>query len=177
MKTIIFQGVFDSESVSDLIEKIEQPHYDEKETDIRLLLSCAGGEENMAQALIDCINRLPDEYDFELVITFAAISSAFDVFLMTKCKKRLYDGAYAIVHLLTREVSSREVIHDKKGIENKLIDELSRRNAKYLEKLDALGVFTQKELKKISKGKEVFVDGYRLQKIIDNQQKHGSKRK
>lgn len=170
MKTIIFREDFSPETAQELIDKIEQPGVEEKEHDIRILLSSSGGETDMTQAVADCINDLPEEFNIELVVTFRACSSAFNLFVNTKCKKRLYDGANASVHLYTRDVSAREIINSKSSYDKFLVNDLNKRNVKYLEWLDGVGVFTAKELKKISKGEDVFIGKKKLQKIIDDQE-------
>ena len=175
MKTIIFREDFTPETVQELIDKIEQPGVEEKEYDIRILLSSQGGETDMAQAVVDCINELPEKFNIELVVTYHVCSSAFDLFVNTRCKKRLYNEANAIVHLYTRNVSAREIINSQDSYDKFLVGLLKTLNVKYLEWLKGLGIFTTKELKELSKGEDVYVERKRLQKIIDEQKnnKHG----
>lgn len=169
MKTIIFREDFTPETVQELIDGIEQPGKEEKEFDIRILFSNCGGEGDMAQAVVDCINELPEEFNVEFVVTYQAVSAAFDVFVKLKCKKRLYSHANAIVHLYSRNVSAREIINATESYDKFLLNELNVGNARYLKWLESLDVFTAKELKKISKGKDVYVERKRLQRIIDRQ--------
>jgi len=171
MKTIIFREELTPESVQELIDKIEQPHEDIVEHDIRILFSSIGGHSDMAEALIDCINGLDKEFNLELVVTYQAVSGAFDVFVKAKCKKRLYRNANGVVHLFDRSFSSRDVINSKNSYDKHLLAEINDMNAEYLEWLEELGIFTGKELKRISRGKDVYVERERLQKIIDKQSK------
>jgi len=169
MKTIIFRDELEAESVQKLIDAIEQPHVEEKEHEIRILFSCPGGFSDMALAVIDCINGLPEKFKVELVVTYQANSAAFDIFVKTKCKKRLYTDANSIVHLYSRLAETRDIIHDKDSYDKFLLDRVNDLNEEYLGWLEGLEIFTQKELKRISKGKDVYVERERLQKIIDNQ--------
>lgn len=169
MKTIIFREDFTPETAQKLINEIEQPNEDPKEYDIRILFSNCGGEGDMAQAVVDCINELPAEFDVEFVVTYQVISAAFDVFVKLKCKKRLYPQANAIVHLFTRQVSVRETVNATESYDKFLLNDLNVGNAKYLKWLEGLNVFSLKELKGISKGRDVYLGRKRLQKIIDNQ--------
>ena len=171
MKTIIFRDELDPETVQVLIDEIEQPHVEVKEHDIRVLFSSIGGHSDMAEAVIDCINELPEKYDVELVITHQAVSAAFDIFVKTKCRKKLYEGANGIVHLFDRSVSTRDVINTKGSYDEFLLKNINDMNEKYLWWLESLKIFTKKELKKISQGRDVYVERERLQKIIDNQNK------
>ncbi len=171
MKTIIFRDELDPETVQKLIDDIEQPHEENKEHDIRILLSCHGGDADMSMAVINCINTLSKEFKVELVITYRANSAAFIIFVKTNCKKSLYDGAHSVVHLLDKIISMNDVLNSKKSYDKFLVNNVQLRNTKYLKWLKSLKIFTQKELKKISRGKDVYVERERLQKIIDNQNK------
>ena len=171
MKTIIFREELNPDTVQKLIDDIEQPHEEDKEHNIKILMSCRGGQSDMGQAVIDCINELPEEFEVELVVTYQANSSAFNIFVKTKCKKRLYEGANSAVHLFERIVSSKDIVNNKDSYDKFLLDEANDSNEKYLWWLENLGIFTKKELKKIAKGGDVYVERERLQKIIDNQNK------
>jgi hypothetical protein len=175
MKTIIFREDFSPETTQALINEIEQPGQREKEHDIRILFSCQGGASDMAQAVEDCINELPESFNVELVVTYQACSSAFDLFVKAKCQKRLYDEANAIVHLYSRDVSAREVINSDDSYDKFLVEYLKKANLRYLAWLKRLDIFTPKELKRIAKGGDVYVERRRLQKIIDDQEesRHG----
>lgn len=171
MKTIIFREDIEPEATQSLIDDIEQPHEEAKEHNIKILFSSPGGQMDMAQAIVDCINGLSDEFDVELVVTYQALSAGFDIFVKTKCKKTLYSTAHGLVHLYTRDLSVRNIINNKKSYDRFLLDEMNNRNAEYLEWLESLKIFTKKELKRVSRGGDVYVERERLQKIIDNQNK------
>ena len=171
MKTIIFRGELNPESAQNLINDIEQPHEEFRETDIKILFSSMGGQMDMAQAVIDCINGLPKEFKVEFIVSYQVNSCAFNIFVKINCKKRLYEGSNAVVHLFERIVSSKDIIHNKDSYDRFLVDLADDENVKYLEWLESLGVFKRKELKKIARGGDVYVEGERLQKIIDNQNK------
>jgi len=173
MKTIIFRDELNPESVQQLIDEIEQPGVstEDKEYDIRILMSSVGGQSDMAKAVIDCINGLSKDFKMELVVTFQANSAAFEIFVKAECKKRLYDTANAVVHLYDRLVSSKDIIHDKDSYDEFLLAGVNDANEDLLKWFDSLGIFTKKELKRIAKGKDVYVERERMQIIIDKQNK------
>jgi len=77
------------------------------------------------------------------------------------------DGAISIIHLMNRDVSARELIHDKESLESFLVEDLNEGNVKYLEWLMDLPKFlTEKEIKKISEGKDVYINTKRLRKLL-----------
>jgi len=93
LKTILFDGGLNNENVQALIDDIQQPHMDDKETDVVLYFSSEGGFRHSTQALIECINTLPEEYNFKMVFYWRVHSSAFDVLVNVNCRKEIQDGA------------------------------------------------------------------------------------
>lgn len=175
MKTIIFRDELNPETVTALIDEIEQSGCDSPETDIRVLFSSPGGQADMTQAIVDCVNELPEDWNVEFVFTHQVHSASFRIFVDLQCKKRLYDSAHALVHLYSRSIDALEYTKKKGSYDSFLMNKLEDANNRFYKWLKGLDLFTKKELNKIWKGGDVFVDYDRLQKIIDDQ--NGGKRR
>ncbi len=167
MKTIIFDGDLSNENVQALIDDIEQPHADIVETDIVLYFSSNGGSRHSSQMLIDCVNRLPKDTIFKMIFYWQVHSAAFDVFVRARCTKVVYDGAISILHVMDRTVNSKDYLHNKKSFDAFLVEDVNDANEKYLEWLAGLPKFlTDKETRRISKGKDVYISNKRLRKLL-----------
>lgn len=170
MKTIIFEGELNNENVRELIDDLQQPYVEEPETDIVLYFSSEGGYYHCGVVLIDVINSLPKEYNLKMIFYWKMFSAAFDVFVRVKCKKEVCTGSVGLVHLMNRDVGALGMINDKKSFDRFLANELEDGNEEYLKWLmDLPGMFTQKEIKKIAKGRDVYINTKRLQKFLKKQ--------
>ena len=169
MKTIIFEGELNNENVQELVDELQQPYIEEPEDDIVLYFSSKGGYDHSAEIIIDCINSLPEERKVKIVFYFAVYSAAFNMFIRCKCKKVVKWGAIGLVHLVTRDVGVREAINDNESFDKFLLDNTNDVNEEYLKWIEGLDCFTPKELKELSKGRDVFLNSKKLKKILKNQ--------
>jgi len=172
MKTIIFDDTLDKESIQTLIDDIEQPHVDDPEKDLLIYFSSDGGYWYASQMLIRCLNNLPKTFSVKIVFFWRIYSAAFNVLIDVKCEKEVLDGAVALLHLLDRDVSSREYIHDKTSFSKFLVDDMNRYNEKYLAWMAALpGFLSEDDVKVLSEGRDVYADSVRINDLLENLKK------
>lgn len=151
---------------ADLFEKItnflnEVP----LEEEINIWLSSNGGQSLITEAIRDLFEA--DER--VTLIAFDTIaSSALDLFLTTKCNKRLTPGTNAMYHQ-TAYPNVKVLRKDKKpmfGNQEPIIEDVSRTEIEADEIISR--ILTDKEIKKYNKGEEIWIGYQRLKEIYDN---------
>lgn len=145
-----------------LIKFYNKRHND---ADCTIYISTSGGCTLATEAIIDLINRYKS---ITTIIAYGKLfSSGFDVFFRTSCKKILLPSSVGMYHL-----SSLELTYNENGKPNYKSDV---QDLKYIkaQKERTMSVatslnFTEKESKKLSKGKDVYFQYNRLKELLEN---------
>jgi len=98
MKYIRFNEKITTESITSLIEKITD--------DCFVYFDSEGGHTDGANMFIHFTKNTP--HKITLVVTLEICSCALDMFLFSKTKKVVLDGAYAILHTYSRSLEMRD---------------------------------------------------------------------
>jgi hypothetical protein len=100
MKYISFDEIITKESVITLIEKITD--------DCVIYFDSEGGHTDGANMFMHFAENTT--HKITLVVTLEVSSCALDMFLFSKTKKVILDGAYAILHTYSRSLEMRDTI-------------------------------------------------------------------
>lgn len=181
MRTIIFNDEISKKTVKHLISEIEgkdglvkQQNVDnEKKTEhkkiqIKIYFTTAGGSISEAKILIDYINKLPKNYEIELIASAEISSSGFDIFFRTKCKKRIIKDTVSVLHLAQTWFRSNEMLN-KRSADVFIHKELKKANERDLKFYLAIGIKPE-EIKRMKTGKDIYLNYKRLKKILTKAQ-------
>lgn len=145
MKFIRFEGNITTESIMSLIEKITE--------DCFVYFDSEGGLTDGANMFIHFTENTL--HKITLVVTLEICSCAIDMFLFSKTKKIVLDGAYAILHSCSRSLEMRNT-----GNPNDLtmfyIADVIKTNAERWNKYNQLGL-SGKYYEKYSKGEDIVI--------------------
>lgn len=134
------------------------------EGDIKFYLNSHGGSRPMSKTIVDMINQNKDRV--ELIAQGDLYSAAFRIFWKCLCKKRLMPETRAIWHMGTKDHIdlgyNGKPHYDWELWETK---QFVKDNKKQVKELKQLNV-TKKELKKFSKGKDLYFGYKRLCKLF-----------
>lgn len=155
------------ESVSDeMFNKVIIAYNSLKEEEnLEIYLNTTGGEMNTAEAMIDFINQHSANI---ILIAYGEIYSAgFFIFFKANCERRIISGTMGMCHLIRTSLEY--------GEHSKLYYEVDRSNMRWLSSqrewtskfYKKLGM-TNKEVKKIDAGKEVYFTTKRLNELLEN---------
>lgn len=173
MKTIIFEDEITISSINDLIADIEKIEENEdylieerkKYFERNIYFSSPGGEVPAAFVLIDYINNTK-QFIFNLNGYWNISSSAFMIFSMAKCERRLIgDDAFSIIHEFDRDSSIRE-LKKSKSIDKFLNEEMTKNNEKVIEWFRQIGI-TEEQIELVKSGEDVTIDHIQLREIIE----------
>lgn len=157
-KAYYFDSDIDTETVNKLLEFCNGC------SDKTVIYFSSDGGTTIGESVL--IDYLSNKDDIELVGLFALSSSAFDVFMRTKAKKRLIKPVYGMIHLpsvrVERDTNDRYIYDSHK---------YSARNMKSVIEDDIafykkLGV-TAKEIIKIRKGENVYFEYDRMVEFMN----------
>jgi len=155
MKTLFFDDIIDKESVTDLIESIEEVEDD----NIKIYFQSEGGGHDYMQVLSDYVNTHPDK-TFHFIVNWHVCSAAFDLFLDLKCKKSVLDGACAMTHLYNRMINTSDT-SDKN---EHLLQNLNDTNKRLLDKVKPY--LTEDEFTKLKNKEDIYINTERLRLIV-----------
>lgn len=173
MKTIMFSNDITDETISELINEIEviESHEQGVETESgivqfgrKIYFNSAGGDVASAAVLIDYINN-NRRFIFNLVAYWQISSSAFNVFTMVNCEKRILEHSFAIVHLMNREISTREITKSK-SLDKFLISEMDSSNDKLIDWYTKIGI-NDDQIEEIKNGEDVTISYEQLASIME----------
>lgn len=129
----------------------------------KIYFNSAGGDVASAAVLVDYINN-NQRFIFNLVAYWQISSSAFNVFTMANCQKRILEHSFAIVHLMNREISTREITKSK-SLDKFLISEMDSSNDKLLAWYLKIGI-TANQIAEIQNGEDVTISYEQLESIM-----------
>ncbi len=148
-KVIYLFGEINNENISVVIDTA-----DEREK-VTLYLNSAGGFVIAALTLIDFINNF--EGEFEIVATYQVTSSAFLIFVLTKCKKRILPITWAEVHEISIEQDTREL----------KINQMEKDRSKETEIKEVYSkILSPEEMEEFKNGKDIALDRKRLSEVV-----------
>jgi len=155
MKTLFFDDIIDKESVTDLIESIEEVEDD----NIKIYFQSEGGGHDYMQVLSDYVNTHKDK-TFHFIVNWHVGSAAFDLFLDLKCKKSILDGAYAMTHLYNRMINTSDTSDENEH----LLQNLNDTNKRLLDKVKPY--LTEDEFTKLKNKEDIYINTERLRLIV-----------
>lgn len=157
MKTIIFQGGIDIDSINKFIEKAEQA-----DGDITVYFSSGGGGVQLSRILQDFLEKYP--YKVHLIGYWQLGSCALELFMNIKVEKTLRKDAWGQAHLYGRDDISTYSLMDNKSEDSYLVKDIERANKGLCKWFKLIGI-SEKEMKAIRRGETVIIEPKRLRKI------------
>lgn len=138
---------------------------DSLEKPLIIYFSTPGGAYHIASMLINVLNNYHKKYGLTLIFTWGVNSIGFRFITESICNKKLMD-CHSIIHLGDKMFSSLMLLNKESmdAFEKKL---LNKCNAIIIKKYLLYGI-TNNEIKKMSRGENVYLNQKRLQIILDN---------
>jgi ATP-dependent protease ClpP protease subunit len=164
--TIIFEGEMEYDEVKSLIQDLESCEQGE----IDLYFSSNGGFLNIADILIEYINR--SDKKINLIANGLIQSCAFYVLAFTKCNKIITDSVIGMIHkhktfrptIFGRPKEMKKTIFTKE--DDAKIIEYNDKIMKYsIEKLRKAGVH-EDYIKSLLKGKDTYIDNQTMKQLF-----------
>ena len=171
MKTVIFNGKFDIESISNFIIKVEDIIEKSPTEKINMYFQSEGGELRSGLILLDYLNTLRDK--IIVIGNYSLESCAFDVFMKCENEKRILEDTTAMIHSLNTNYDTRD-IRDKENPRHlylKLDKEINERYMDFYKGLDITG----EEVNLMYAGKDVVITYDRFLQILEKQNKENNK--
>jgi len=159
MRTVFYKGELNDDEVSNLILAIEEANKENEDSDITVYLSSAGGYEFAANILLDFVNTRED-INFSFTFYDELHSAAFVLALRLKCKKKVLDSAFSILHLFGVNLHTR-LDHKTKPF---YLKGLNKTNEVILNEFN--NFLTEEELNKIKDQEDVYISNERLKMIL-----------
>lgn len=157
-RTFFFDGGFDAESITSLIESIEEC----EETEVWIYMKSDGGSVSPAKVLMDFFQH--SEKKITLIAVGSINSVALEVFLFSKnIEKRILPGCFAIAHFIGARFDTRELIANPTDIGQR--EGIRENNQTLLRKLKNAGL-TETELQELEKSTKLFIEHERLKALI-----------
>ena len=156
------QGKVDDEMLNMFINM-----YNKNEDEYIVYFSSSGGMSDVANAIIDLINRNIEKT--KLISYFQLASAGFEIFFKAKCQREIINSTIGMYHLtnLAIDYNSKGEISYYSGVAQKK-EMLKINYPESLEFCNKLG-FTQSELRKYNKGEDVYFLSDRLQEFLNTQ--------
>lgn len=162
MKRYIFNAFIDKDSVEKFISFVDA----NPDQNITLYLTSSGGEEAGMHVLLDVINHDPER--FEIYAIERIFSSAFELFFMAKCKRRLAPATIGMCHLSTCEMKMMANGEPAYDGDKALLKADRFRNAGLTALCIELGV-SEEDYKMIMKGEDVYFQWDQLIGLMQQQ--------
>lgn len=157
MKYYYFSDNINKDSVKQVLHFISS-----NQGNITIYFDSEGGEVNAANTLIEVINSNKERITLHVIGYI--FSSAFMVFLKTKCKTVLNSNCLGMIHETYQSFSIKS--SGKTGeLDSFMIKENKKEHLRDILELKELGL-NRKEIAKINKGKDVCFDNKRLREIL-----------
>lgn len=170
MKLIFQKENFDKDFIEKLAKAINESNPEEV---IEMYLHSNGGSTAIKEAVTDIINANPEK--FTLVGYEYLASSAFNLFIKAKCRKKLLPGTIGMYHLATNTLDFNDRMKPVYGIDEACIKRIKEfDHPSNLEFMKACG-FTAKETRQAIKGNDVFFQYERFLEIVNHYQENQSR--
>jgi ATP-dependent protease ClpP protease subunit len=163
MATITFFGEIGIENYEAFEQKMNESL--EKEQDLTIYISTGGGAMCLSQNMVDLINNYP----YYIEVIFSGFTYSAGMLLLTKIDYTLVDvnimeGTEGMVHLADMSLSMRG-FKDEDSYSSFAKKNGNIINESYLKNIKRF--LTEKEMRVINKGKEVYLNHDRLAQIIE----------
>lgn len=130
---------------------------------VNVYLSSYGGNAWMADIFIDFTYRTKKKITF---IGLGRMASAcVHIFVEAKGKKVLYPNTIAMIHFITNDPESRNLLN-KKSYDSILLENLQELNAKRLQDYSEVFLLTDKEKHLLKKGGDLVINYKRLNECL-----------
>lgn len=180
MKSLIFKNEMNFQTIDELIAEIEIVGENEAPTKIKykdskgneteveqfvrkIYFSTNGGIISTSKILVDYVNN-NEQFYFIFVANDELSSAGFETFIRLNCEKYVLDGTFAVVHVITCDLDSRETLK-KDSIQKSLLKMLKDDIKQQVEFHKSVGM-DEKHIKKIIKGENVFLSKEEIEKLI-----------
>lgn len=160
MYIINLNGGIDSKTLKFLIKELNTTGYGDH---ICIYINSTGGEVDIAEAIIEAIDRFSMDRKITLIAYWEVSSSAFQIFMRSNCEKKVLPHAHAVIH---------KTIHHQNSLMIDRRDPLHSGMAKQNEKLQAEKLYwlasigiTESEMDVINNSGDVYLDAQRLREL------------
>jgi len=137
----------------------------EKEENLIIYLNTPGGEVDSMNAIIDFINHNTER--IELIGNWELSSAGFDIYMKSKCNKKLLQNTIGMAHYSSASVLVNENGELSDPYNQVRFDQLRSEKAKSLAFFKKLGL-TANELKTIKAGQEQYFTYERMLELSSN---------
>lgn len=158
MNAVNFDKEISWESITWLIEQIS--YYD---APLNIYIKSDGGDPTSALSAIDFINECHKLKQITLIGFDHISSAAFDLFWLTKCKKRLIPGTWALVHKTKLSTDTSEE-NSKMFLEQKRV--VQEQDDDLYNFLKESKVVSANDLKNFNQYKDIIVGYDKLKKLL-----------
>ena len=155
MKYFIFDKDITTDNINSLISSITE--------DCTIYFESIGGNQTASEYFIDFTERT--NYKITLISGWRLGSSAFDLFFFSKTYKIVLDGCFGIMHIVSRDVNTKELLQ-MEDLTKFLLKDIEESNNRRWQKYVDLGIGTiYKE--KYYKGEDILIDTGRMKSMAD----------
>lgn len=159
MKYIGFDDEITSTNILALIKEITD--------NTTIYFSSVGGQVDAQEIFIHFTENC--EHEIIIVVPLEIASCAVDLFLFSKTKKVVLDGAYALIHTLSRRIETRDS-QNPDELTKFYIADVFRGNAKRFGKYTELGL-PNELYTKYEQGKDVVINPVMLKEMAEKAEK------
>lgn len=166
---LIFNDSLTSETVFNLISRIEQFSEEDNNNEIMIYFTSSGGYLEASDVLIDYINnRCKYRSKIKLIGSGNIESAGCEVMMFCKCKKDLLPSASAMIHLPYISCKEKEV---KRWIFNSeyhknLFKVIDHENEEKLAKICAFNYLNKKQVESLKKGKDIYLNNTEFKELL-----------